>query len=75
VDYVTRSGAQLRDARSEMTGAGLPRRAVEVRLDRADGRGEVAVVQQPDARNDYTAVIRVVDPRGGASMYGVVARW
>lgn len=75
VDYVTRSGAQLRDAQSEMTGAGLPRRAVEVVLDRREGRGDVAVAQQPDARNDFTAVIRVVDPRGGASMYGLVARW
>jgi hypothetical protein len=75
VDYVTRSGAQLRDERGDMTGAGLPRRAVDVVLDRADGRGEVTVVQQPNARNDYTAVIRVYDPRGGASTYGLVARW
>ena len=75
VDYVTRSGAELRDARSEMAGAGLPRQAVNVVLDRADGRGEVAVVQQPNARNDFTAVIRVTDPRGGAAAYGLVARW
>jgi hypothetical protein len=58
-----------------MIGAGLPSQAVNVVLDRSDGRGEVAVVQQPNPRNDYTAVIRVYDPRGGASMYGLVARW
>jgi hypothetical protein len=27
------------------------------------GRGDVSVVQQPTARNGYTAIIRVNDPR------------
>lgn len=39
------------------------------------GRGSVDVVQQPNARNGYTAVIRLRDPEGGASRYRIAAYW
>lgn len=75
VEYVTRSGARLANVNSDIDGNGLPRRMVDVQLVRRDGRGEIDVVQQPNPRNDYTAVIRVYDPRGGAANYDFVARW
>ncbi len=75
VESITRSGARLSEVRSDVVGAGLPRRAVDVVLYPREGRGELIVVQQPNARNDFTAVIRLVDPRGGAGFYDFSARW
>src|SRR5439155_1197050 len=39
------------------------------------GRGQVDVVQQPTARNGYTAIVRVRDPQGGAGNYRINAFW
>ena len=75
IEYITRSGARLANVNSDIDGNGLPRRMVDVQLVRRDGRGEIEVVQQPNPRNDFTAVIRVYDPRGGAANYDFVARW
>ena len=75
IEYITRSGARLANVNSDIDGNGLPRRMVDVRLVRRDGRGEIDVVQQPNPRNDFTAVIRVYDPRGGAANYNFVAQW
>ncbi len=75
VDYITRSGARVSDVRSDINGAGLPRRNVDVALFTQTGRGELHVVQQPNARNGYTAVISIYDPRGGVGFYDFVARW
>ena len=75
IEYITRSGARLANVNSDIDGNGLPRRMVDVQLVRRDGRGEIDVVEQPNPRNDFTAVIRVYDPRGGAANYNFVARW
>jgi hypothetical protein len=53
----------------------LPRDAGGVTVQLASGRGDVEVVQQPSARNDYTALVRVYDGRAGADKYRVVASW
>lgn len=53
----------------------LPRELGDVQVHLADGRGEVEVVQQPTPRNDFTAIVRVYDPRAGADRYRVVASW
>lgn len=52
----------------------LPRDAGEVRL-RGAGRGEIDMLQQPSARNRYTTVVRIRDPRSGAAGYHVAAYW
>jgi len=39
------------------------------------GRGSVTIVQQPSSQNDFTAVIQVVDPNGGADNYEVEISW
>ena len=75
IEYITRNGARLANVNSDIDGNGLPRRLVDVELVRRDGRGEIDVVQQPNPRNNFTAVIRVYDPRGGAANYDFVARW
>jgi hypothetical protein len=53
----------------------LPRELGDVQVHIADGRGSVEVVQQPTPRNDFTAIVRVVDPRSGADRYRVIASW
>ena len=75
VEYRTRSGAPLRHERSNLRGAGLPRREVNLELNVLRGRGSVVVVQEPNRRNDFTAIIRVVDKRGGYGDYDFDVRW
>lgn len=43
---------------------------VHVRLD--NGRGDVDVIENPSPRNNYTARLRVRDPRAGADRYRIV---
>lgn len=75
VDAITRSGQRVEDVNSNVRGNGLPSRAVTISIDRHSGRGNVQVVQQPSAWNNYTAVIRIYDPQGGASWYDFSAFW
>lgn len=75
VDYVTRSGAGTRDVRARVLGAGLPDRELTVRVAPREGRGNVWVVQQPTARNGYTAVLRVEDRQRGYGRYDFEAVW
>lgn len=53
----------------------LPHAAGYVRAEIRDGRGEVAVVQQPSARNNYTAIVRVRDRSGGSDRYRINVYW
>ena len=55
--------------------ATLPRQEGWITVRVVDGRGDVDVVQQPSARNDYTAVVRVRDPSSGADRYTIHAYW
>ena len=69
VDYRTLSGKAVRNVRANLVRGGLPRDDVHVVVTDRAGRGTVSVVQQPNARNNYTAVIRVYDPRSGYGDY------
>jgi len=53
----------------------LPRRAVDVRLEKRKGRGEVEIVQQPSRSNDFTVVIEIRDKKGGADDYEFELVW
>jgi len=55
--------------------ASLPPRRVNVSLQVKKGRGEVFIEQQPSRENNYAAVIRIRDPRGGASDYEFELSW
>lgn len=54
---------------------GLPREGGLLSVRKLDGRGDVDVLEQPSARNDYTARVRVRDPRGGRDNYRLIASW
>jgi hypothetical protein len=56
-------------------GSQLPRTDGVVQLRVQRGRGSADVVQQPDARNDYTAVVRLRDDQPGTGDYRVAASW
>jgi hypothetical protein len=74
VTYRTLSGNTLRSARIEGP-RGIPRANGQIVIDHEMGRGSVSVIEQPSARNDYTAVIRVHDPRSGYGRYEFDVRW
>ena len=75
VDYVTRSGATVRDVQTRVTGSGLPDRDVTVAIRNSQGRGNVWVAEQPSSRNNYTAIIRIKDSQSGFGYYDFQATW
>ena len=44
-------------------------------VEKKDGRGAVTLFQPPGAGNDYTARVRVSDPKGGDDKYHVRLKW
>lgn len=70
----TIGGSPYYDAVTNFT-ASLPPRRVNVRVQKNRGRGEVFIEQQPSRENDYTAVVRIRDSRGGASDYEFELSW
>lgn len=57
-----------------MTGS-LPRRATNITVRKRDGRGSVSILQQPNRMNDFTAIIQIYDPKGGARDYKLEISW
>jgi hypothetical protein len=53
----------------------LPRRNGEVTVQVLRGRGDVQVIQQPNAQNNYTTIVRIEDPRSGSDNYRLAAYW
>jgi hypothetical protein len=53
----------------------LPHRDGTVSVQVASGRGDVDVVQQPMADNDYVAIVRIRDHSGGMDRYRLTALW
>ena len=53
----------------------LARRPGTVRVRKLRGRGSVSVFEQPSWQNDYSAVIRIDDPKGGDDYYEVQISW
>jgi hypothetical protein len=70
---VLRGGA-VSTARADFM-APMPRRAMKVRAEQIGGRGEVKLVEQPSARNNYAAVVRISDKKAGASQYTFRLMW
>lgn len=71
-DVFTRGFDAALPSRARVRSA-LPRTSANVVVQVNDGRGEVDVIVQPSARNDYQAVVRVRDPRAGADTYRITA--
>lgn len=53
----------------------LPQRDGTVRVELNAGRGDVDVVQQPSASNDYAAIIRIRDKDTGVHSFDVTVFW
>ena len=70
----TIGGTPYNNATPSFTGS-LPPRQVNVNLRVKRGRGEVFIEQQPSRENNYAAVVRIRDPRGGASDYEFELSW
>lgn len=51
----------------------MPRQEGTVTVQVLEGRGKVDVIEQPNARNGYRAVIRLRDPDGGSARYRIAA--
>lgn len=73
-DVETLGGTPYYDAQPNFENS-LPNRRVTVRLTDKRGRGEIFIEQQPSRENDFTAVIRIRDTRGGASDYSFTLEW
>jgi hypothetical protein len=74
IEQRTISGAELPAGRYTFTSP-LPASAVEVGVTKQSGRGSVRVLQQPARSNDFTAVIEVLDDKGGAQDYRLDIFW
>jgi hypothetical protein len=73
-DVETIGGSPYYDAQPNFFNS-LPNRRVTVRLTEKRGRGEVFVEQQPTRENDFTEIVRIRDPKGGASDYAFTIEW
>lgn len=73
-DVETLGGTPYNDGTPNFS-ASLPYRRVNVRLNVRKGRGEVFIEEQPSRDNNFAAVIRIRDPKGGASDYEFELSW
>jgi len=73
-DVETIGGTPYYDAQPNFLNS-LPNRRVTVRLTEKRGRGEIFIEQQPTRENDFTAVVRIRDTKGGASEYAFTLEW
>jgi hypothetical protein len=73
-DIETIGGSEYRDAQPNFTNS-LPSRRVPVRLVNKRGRGEIYIEEQPSRENNFACVVRIKDPRGGASDYEFEIAW
>src|ERR1051325_5357216 len=73
-DVETIGGTPYYDGQPNFSNS-LPPRRVTVRLTMKRGRGDIFIEQQPSRENDFTAVVRIKDPKGGASDYEFELQW
>jgi len=73
-DVETLGGTPYYDSQPNFENS-LPNRRVTVRLTSKRGRGEIFIEQQPSRENDFTAVVRIRDTKGGASDYSFTLEW
>ncbi len=73
-DVETLGGTPYYNGQPNFSGS-LPNRRVTVRLNVRKARGEVYIEEQPSRENNFAAVIRIKDSRGGASDYEFELTW
>jgi hypothetical protein len=68
------AGGQVIGEMANINGS-LGRRSASVTVRKLRGRGNVYVAEQPSRQNDFTAVIRIDDPKGGDDYYDIEISW
>ncbi|MCI0624749.1 MAG: hypothetical protein L0387_24410 [Acidobacteria bacterium] len=74
VRSIERGGAPTYNEQASFSSP-LPRADVRVDIRKRDGRGRVSVLEHPNRLNNYTAVIRIDDNKGGADDYEIEMEW
>jgi hypothetical protein len=74
VRSIERGGAPTYNEQASFSNP-LPRADVRVDLKKRDGRGRVSLLEQPSRYNNYTAVVRIDDNKGGADDYEIEMQW
>jgi len=75
VKYLWLSGGPLQDKGTNYS-QGVPRAVFNsFNVAKIAGRGNVDVYEEPNAKNDYTAVIRVTDKDRGSDLYHIRLTW
>jgi hypothetical protein len=73
--YLPLSGGPLQDKGTNYTQA-IPRAVFNsFSIHKNAGRGAVDLYEEPNPKNDYTAVIRVTDKNPGSDFYAIQLRW
>jgi hypothetical protein len=70
----TLRGQRVSGDQTQFSGA-MPRQEVPLRLENAQGRGNVELIEQPGPQNNYTARVRIRDDQAGADNYSFVLSW
>jgi hypothetical protein len=73
-DVETIGGTAFYDAQPNFSSS-LPPRRVNVTLTVKKSRGTVFIEQQPSRDNNFAVIVRIKDPRGGASDYEFEIAW
>ncbi len=74
LDVTTIAGRAYPEGNFSFTSA-LPRRNVNVGVNKTAGRGDVRILQQPSRNNNYTTIIEIRDGDGGAREYQLEISW
>ena len=74
VDPETLSGQPVTGVQAAFSSP-VPAAAVQWKLDKRSGRGDVKIVEQPAEANGYRLKIRVDDSKGGAGSYALRLTW
>lgn len=71
----TISGRSYGDGNFSFTAPLPPDKDSQIGVDKKSGRGNVAIIQQPNRSNNYTAIIEIRDTDGGAKEYNLEIYW
>lgn len=73
--YLTVRGTSPRKVEAEFSNP-IPRDAsLSLDIVKSYGRGEISIIDKPTASNNYTAKVRLTDPRGGRDNYKFRINW
>ena len=69
------AGGENKEVVYKFDKTGLPRVDVRTECKKKKGRGNVSLIQQPVAANNYTAIVRIIDDKGGPDKYEFELMW